>query len=370
MVIKMRKKLLILCNHEIVLYNFKKELILLLAQNEFEITISMPFSKNLAYFESLGCECIETNIDRRGLNPITDLKLVWTYHKLIKKKRPDILFTLTIKPTIYGGILSRLHDLDLIVNITGIGTSFQKGSILKNVVTCLYKFALKKCKFCFFENKGNERVFLENHIIQSSQSVVVNGAGVNLKEFTFLPSVEKPNLVFTFIGRIMKEKGIDEFLYVVDKLKDLPIEFRVYGFCEDAYESILESYNQLNNFTYYGFVDNVKEVYDATDCIILPSYHEGMSNVNLEAAAVGCAVITSNIPGCKEAIINGKTGFLVNPKDKNDLFDKVTDFYKLSYDERKQMSLNARSHMEDFFNRDVINHSYLKAFDSLGDPNE
>lgn len=360
-----RKRILIFCNHEIVLFNFKKELLAELVQQNYEIIISMPFTNNKEYFEELGCICRPISIDRRGINPFTDLKLIWEYNKLIMKFKPDIIFTLTIKPTIYGGILSRIHKLKLVSNITGIGSTFQNKNLLKYTIVKMYKFALKKSAFCFFENKGNRDVFLENHIIQMGQSVVVNGAGVNLNEFEYNELIKNEKTTFTFVGRVMKEKGIDEFLFAVDKLSEYPMEFRVYGFCEDDYTEILEEYNQLDNFCYYGFTNNVKEVYHLSDCIVLPSYHEGMSNVILEASSSGRAVITSDIPGCREGIRDNHTGYLVKPKDKYDLVNKLKIYSNLTFGDKVQMSKKARLYMETKFNRQSVNQKYIEAFKAL-----
>ena len=358
----MNKKILVLCNHNIVLYNFKKELIKALKEEGFDIYISMPFDNSLNYFENeLKCKCFETQVDRRGLNPLKDLKLFRKYNHLIKIIKPDLIFAMTIKPTIYGGICSRIHRINFITNITGIGTTFQNNSLLKKVIISLYKKALHNCKACFFENEENKKIFLEYGIVNEKQAITVKGAGVNLNEFRIQPQVKKDCLVFSFVGRVMKEKGIDEFLYCVEKLKaKKDIEFRVYGFCEDDYLKQLKKLEKNENFKYYGFVKDMKKVYKESDVIVLPSYHEGMSNVLLEAAACGDVIITTNIYGCKEAVDNGKTGFLIRKKNKEELLECIKFISKMNYNDIKEMGVAAREKMVIEFDREKINQIYLK----------
>lgn len=357
------KTILILCNHKIVLYNFKKELVESLVKDGYDVYISMPFGDSLSYFkEVLNCKCIETNIDRRGINPIKDLKLVFIYLKLCIKVKPNQIFSLTIKPTIYGGFIAKLLKIKFVCNITGIGSAFQSNNYLKRIIVFMYKIAIRKCKMCFFENNENRSTFLDLGIIDEKNSLVVSGAGVNLDKFPYVSMEKHDRVIFTFVGRIMKEKGIEEFLYAVNKLQNSKVEFRVYGFCEDDYIEKLNAFNKLENFNYYGFTNDMKDVYAEADVIVLPSYHEGMSNVLLEAAATGRAIITSDIPGCKETVINNKSGFLVPVMDEKKLYDAMNKYITLDYNIRLQMSLVAREHMEKNFNRIEVNRKYLNAF--------
>lgn len=367
MVRNMNKKILILCNHKIVLYNFKKELVGMLKEKGYDVYISMPFEDRLEYFsEELGCHCIETKVDRRGLNPFTDFKLIYFYNHLMKKIKPDLVFSLTIKPTIYGGICSKFNNIKFISNITGIGSAFQNENLLKKIIVFLYRKALKNCNACFFENKDNEQVFINNKIVKEEQCIVVNGSGVNLKDFPFILHEPNKHLVFSFIGRVMKEKGIDEFLYCAEKLKDKEnIQFRVYGFCEDDYTSILQKMSKNKNFKYYGFTKEMREVYKETDCVVLPSYHEGMSNVLLEAAASGCLIVTSNIPGCKEIVNDQTTGYLVKLGNKKDVLEKVNTIISLDDSDIIDRRSKARELVEKSFDRKSINNRYVIEIDKI-----
>lgn len=360
------KNILILCNHEIVLYNFKKELIQKISEKGYQVHISMPFNHSLPFFEdTLKCDCIETRIDRRGINPLKDFKLILFYRKLIKELKPDLVFTLTIKPTIYGGVVSRIYGVDYITNITGLGSAFQNDNWLRKFVVHMYRVALKNVKKAFFENEDNCRVFLEDKIVEVENSCIVHGAGVNLQEFKFVNPCKNPKLVFAFIGRVMKEKGIDEFLYCVDKLRNENAEFRVYGFCEEEYIARLKEMEKNPNFHYFGFCNDIANKYNEFDIIVLPSYHEGMSNVLLEGASKGKILITSDIFGCKEAVIDGKSGFLATKADKESLLEACRKALALSYEERVAFGLEARKLMEKEFDRNIINKQYMEAIDEI-----
>lgn len=362
----MHKDILILCNHEIVLFNFKKELVTRLCEEGYNVHISMPFISSLSFFrEELHCNCIETKIDRRGINPVIDFQLIKFYHRLIKKIQPDMMFSLTIKPTIYGGLLSRISHINYLTNITGLGSAFQSDNWLRKFVVFMYKAALKNVDNCYFENEDNRNVFLKDKIVSKENSTVVNGAGVNLVEFCYKPLIPKTTLVFAFIGRVMKEKGIDEFLYCVKKLQHESIEFRVYGFCEEEYIDKLESMEKLENFHYYGFCKDIKTIYEDLDVIVLPSYHEGMSNVLLEGAATGRILITTDIFGCKEAVRDNESGFLAKKADSESLLSACRKAIALSFEERVKYGINARNLMLEQFDRNRINNEYMQEFNRI-----
>ena len=203
------KKILILANASQGLFNFRKELLDKLIKEGNELYISIPNDNNeiIQKLKDIGCTIIETNLDRRGVNPIKDFILILNYFRLIKKIKPDIVLMYTIKPNLYGGIICRLLKISYISTITGIGSLFQNKSLLTKLVKKFYRFSLKKSKCVFFQNKSNLEFFKTNRIVEENYKLV-NGSGVNLEKFFSEKPLEKKNVVFLFIGRIMKEKGI------------------------------------------------------------------------------------------------------------------------------------------------------------------
>ena len=345
------KKILILANNGVGLYKFRKELIQKLLKTN-EVYISLPYGELIEHLIEMGCHFIDTPVDRRGINPVTDLKLLNKYRKIFNQVEPDLVITYTIKPNIYGGFTARIKKVKYAVNITGLGTAFQNDNLLKKIIIFMYKKALKKVKTVFFENIENRNIFIENRIIEKDKTCLLNGAGVNTEEYQY---AEYPNenkhIRFLFIGRIMKEKGIDELLYAAKKIKKeySDIQFDIVGPMEDDYKNIIDEYVNNNIINYYGYQSDVKPFIKQCHCFIMPSYHEGMANTLLEAGSMGRPLITTNIHGCKEAIKDN--GYLCNAMDKEDLYKKIIKFIELDYKKKVNMSLNSRKHIEKIFDK-------------------
>lgn len=347
-------KILILANNDVGLYKFRKELILeLLKENE--VYISLPDGELVQPLVDQGCHFIDTDVDRRGINFITDASLLLKYMKIIKKVGPDLVITYTIKPNIYGSLIARIYKKKYAINITGLGTAFQNGNILRKLIVFLYKIALKKAHVVFFENEGNRNIFIEENIVSKDKTVKLNGAGVNLEEYPFeeYPS-QDDNIRFLFIGRIMKEKGIDEFLYAAKQIKyEYPdVQFDIVGPMEDNYKDVIDSYVSQKYINYYGYQSDVKPFIKRCHCFVLPSYHEGMANTLLESAAMGRPLIASNIHGCKEAIHDN--GYLVKVRNYEDLCIQIKSFIELNYDERVLMGKKSRIYIEENFDKIMV----------------
>ena len=358
------KKILILANNDIGLYNFRKELIERLIQEKNEVYISLPNGERVKDLEKLGCTFVETNVDRRGTNPIKDLKLILKYKNILKKVKPNIVLTYTIKPNIYGGLMCRIKNIPYICNITGLGTAAENESIVQKIVFVLYKCALKRVKCCFVQNSENLQFLTDNKLVDKMRCKLIPGSGVNLKHFKVLPYPNNSeNVRFLFISRIMKEKGIEQYLEAAKTIKGKysDTEFHVLGFCEQEYEEQLQQLTEKGIINYHGLQKDVIPFLEETSCLIHPSYYpEGMSNVLLEASASGRPVITTNRSGCKETVEDGKTGYIIEMKNSQQLIDKIEEFLKLSNEQRKQMGLYARKKVEKEFDRNIVIEEYLK----------
>lgn len=360
---KKKDKILIITNHSYMLYQFRRELIQKLLE-KYEIVISMPFVKKEDEFQKLGCRCIETEVDRRGINPVTDFKLLKTYSKIIKSEKPNLVITYSIKPNIYAGIVCRFKKIPYAANVQGLGTAFQRKG-LAFFVTMLYKFAFRKVKTVFFENEANAEEFQKRNIIPVSKQTVLNGAGVNLEYYPYMEySQEDDRVHFLFVGRIMNEKGVDELFTSMRQLKKEykdKIILDMIGFFEDEYKAVVEKLVEDDIVVFHGFQEDTRPYYKMAHCVVLPSYHEGMSNVLLEASASGRPIITSNIPGCREAVEDGKTGYLCKAKDAGSLCEKMKQFMELNYEDKKKMGKEGRTKMENEFDKKRVVEKTMKA---------
>jgi len=364
----MGKRILILSNHFITLYNFRRELIERMIKEGHEVYISMPKAKENSFFSDLGCKIIETSVDRRGINPIKDLGLVFNYIKIMKKIKPDIIFSYTIKPNIYGCVASNITKYKQVSNITGTGATFLKKNMISMIARILYKISVKKSYKVFFQNSGDKDYFVENKMI-SSNYAMLPGSGVNVDQYSLyeLPSTKHTN--FIFIGRVMKLKGIDQYLETAKKIKELHPNtfFYIAGFIEEErYKAIIDDYHSKGIINYIGFQKDIKSWIQKCHCTILPSHGgEGVPNVLLESAAMGRMCIASRINGSKDVIDDGVTGYLYKTGSTEDLTKKVIKVLELDFVSKKQMGLAGRKKVEKEFNRLSVVNAYMNEVENI-----
>lgn len=350
-------KILILANDDVGLYKFRKELIQELINQGNHIYISLPDGERVQPLIDMGCTFIGTDVDRRGINPITDFKLLTRYFKILKSVKPDTSITYTVKPNVYGGIVCRIRKVPYAINITGLGTAFQNDGFLKKLIVLLYKISCKKAKIVFFENEENQKNFIENKILKEKDTCKLDGAGVNLEEYKFCKYPEDNGEIrFLFIGRVMKEKGVNEIFEVSKRIREeyKNVFFDIVGPLEEKYEVIINDLQEREIINHYGYQSDVKSFIKKAHCFVLPSYHEGMANTLLESGAMGRPLITSNIHGCKEAAIDGETGYLVNVKDSEDLYKKIKQYIELPYEKKVKMGKLSRKHIENTFDKKKV----------------
>ena len=348
-------KILILANFDVGLYQFRRELIEALLK-EHQVLLSLPDGDLIRPLEEMGCRFFDTTMERRGINPVKDLDLFLRYIKLLRQQKPDLVITYTIKPNIYGGLACRLRRIPYAVNITGLGTAFQKQGMLRKLVTFLYRTALKKARVVFFENSGNRQIFLDEGIVAENKTCLLSGAGVNLEHYAYAPYPEAGTTRFLFVGRVMKEKGVEELFAAMERLNAEGADccLDVLGGYEENYADTIQNYEQQGWLHYHGYVTDVRPFIEKAHCFVLPSYHEGMANTNLECAAMGRPLITSDIPGCKEAVIERESGLLCKPKDPDSLYETMKYFLTVPSDQRAQMGKAGRRHMEEVFDKKKV----------------
>ena len=348
-------RILIATNHSYMFYRFRKELVEALMQ-EHEVILSTPFVGHEDDLQAMGLRCIDTEIDRRSINPFKDMKLLKTYRKMLDEIQPDLVITYSIKPNIYMGSACKAKGIPYVTNVQGLGTAFEK-PVLSSVVSVMYRSALRKARTVFFENEENAQFFLHKNIISPQQMKVLPGAGINLDEYPYVPMKDDGVCSFLFVGRIMKEKGVDEFFTAAKTIKaefGEKVAFDVVGFYEDAYKGTVDQLVADGVINFHGFQTDVHPFYKAADCVVLPSYHEGMSNVLLEGAATGRALITSDIPGCREAVEDGVSGYLCPVQDAEALYEAMRRFVELPESWRGEMGRRGRERMEQRFSKTAV----------------
>lgn len=356
-------KILLLANYDVGLYQFRRELIHALLEKH-HVLLSLPYGKLVEPLKEAGCQFLDTPVDRRGINPKTDLKLLLHYRKMLKAQQPDLVVTYTIKPNIYGGLACRMAKIPYAVNITGLGTAFQKKGLLRGFVVFLYKIALKKAKVVFFENSHNRQIFIDEKIVPAEKCCLLSGAGVNLRHYTPAPYPETGPVHFLFVGRVMKEKGIEELFAATERLhsEGCGCCLDVLGLHEEDYAQKIEQGQAQGWLNYHGYQSDVRPFIEKAHCFVLPSYHEGMANTNLECAAMCRPLITSDIPGCREAVTES-SGILCKPQDTESLYHAMKHFLSIPLESQKSMGLSARRHMEEVFDKQKVVQATLDALE-------
>ena len=319
------KKVLLVCSVAYSLINFRKDFIEELLRNQFDVWCAAPdFQDNISEeLHGMGAHTIAFHLQRKGLNPIKDLKTIGELKKVIKELDIDLVFAYTIKPVIYGSLAARQCKVPMFSLITGLGFTFSgvsiKAKLLGNISRLLYKFALGKNNTPIFQNIDDKSLFLEKGILSLKKaSYVVNGSGINLDRFRFdtsKPHSNKTDVNFIIIGRLMVEKGIELYLKAAAQVRatNKNAKFHIVGNPPDEMMELMDRLKVLHEnetIVYHGRQSDVKPFLYGSDVFVLPTYYrEGVPRSILEALSVGMPIITTNTPGCKETVIKEKNGF-------------------------------------------------------------
>ena len=362
-------KILILTNHQLGLYKLRRELLEELVQKGYEVYVSVPEDEFTQELTDIGVKVIHNiYLDRRGTNPVHDLRLLNYYKVMIKKMKPDMVFSYTIKPNVYGGYVCGKLKIPYIANITGLGTSIQNGGLMQKLTLTMYKIGLRKAKKVFFQNNENKDFMLKHKVVNGNKIDLLPGSGVNVDQqcYETYPDDNK-KIIFTTIGRIMKDKGIDEVLEAAEIIKERhpETEFRLIGDFDEGYENRVKNLVDRGIIKYFGFQKDIHPYMAESHAIIHASYHEGMSNILQEAASTGRPVIATDVPGCVETYDDGVTGIGFKAKSVKSLVNAIEHFLKLNKDERIAMGKAGRKKMECEFNRTIVVEKYMKEIKEL-----
>lgn len=361
--------ILVLANSLPGLFSFRIELMQRLIEKGMKVTICTPAYQDYdERLKDLNIDFHPIDIERRGVNPLKDLNLILKYKQLIRNINPDAILSYTIKPNIYGGIASALCSVPQIANITGLGSAVENPGILQKITTSLYKIGFRKTKVVIFQNQANKE-FFENLKLDSCKHRLIPGSGVNLTHHSLQEyPKEIETLNFLFISRVMKEKGIEEVFKAAEYLREkkIPAMFHIVGACEDNYIGKLKDYSRQGLVAYHGQQKDIRPFLRMAHCLIHPSFYpEGMSNVVLEACAAGRPVLTTDRPGCREPIEDGRTGFLFPEKDTESMLRCIDKFVGITNDERREMGLKARAKVEREFDRNIVVKAYIEELDLI-----
>lgn len=354
------------------IYNFRTPLLKSLQRDGHIIYTVSSKDKYSDKLKNEGFVFNEVKLNNNSKNPVKDIKLIYQYYKIYKKIKPDVICHNAIKPNIYGTIAAAFLHIPVINNISGLGTLFIKESFSTKIAKKLYKYSQKKASKVFFQNNDDLDLFIKNKLVDSNKCLLIPGSGVDTNKFK--PVIRSANKFFNFlfVGRLISDKGIIEFIegarIIKKKYKD--VVFNILGPLYITNETSisakdLDEWEKEGIIKYLGQTDEVAKEMAKSDCVVLPSYREGMSKVLIEASSMGIPIVTANVPGCKDIVIDNDTGFLAEVKNSKDLAAKMEKMILLSNEERNNMGLKARKLVLDVFDEKIIIKHYKDAIQSV-----
>ena len=368
----MKIKIVLVGNDTWAMYNFRLYLIKFFQRSNFEVYVISPWDE---YFEKLAkhCPVFNPNFDKKGMNPFRDIATIISYLKIYRRIRPDIIFHYTVKPIIYGSLVARILKIPSVAISTGLGYVFIRGGLISGLVKFLYKFSLKFASRIYFLNEDDRSFFISNGIVESSNSYVLPGEGIDTEKFKPVERTgSNDTFIFLIAARMLWDKGIGEFVEAARILKKKydNLEFHLLGFLEVENPTAItkkemERWSAEGNIKYLGVSDNVRKYLEYANCVVLPSYREGISRTLLEAAAMEIPIITTNVPGCKDVVDDGINGFLCKVKDPVDLADKMEKMIQLSYNERIEMGRRGRQKILNKFDSQLVIKEYTETIEKF-----
>lgn len=366
------KKVAIVLNSAWQAYNFRLNLARGMKENGYEVVFIAPDDANYSKKIQEEFDFYNISIDAKGINPVEDLKVLFSLYKLYKNIKPDIVLNFTIKPNIYSAIVAKLLGIKSINNITGLGTVFIKKSIITTIAKLLYKISLSSASKVFFQNTDDKNLFIKEKLVQEEKTDLIPGSGVDTKKFSPVEYINNDIFKFLMVARVLRDKGVYEYIQAIKILKQKydNLEFQLLGEVGVENKTAVskeELYSWIDEgiINYLGSTDNVKSFLSKVDCVLLPSYREGTPRSLLEAASMAKPIVTTNVVGCKEVVEDGLNGFLCEVKNAKDLALKMQKIIELPKDERKSMGQRGREKIINEFDEKIVIDKYLQTISEL-----
>ena len=357
------------------LYNFRSSTIEKLIGEKYKVICIAPKDNFYKELISLGCELIFIKFEPRSLNPINNIYLIIKFWKIYKKIKPFVIFNFTIKNNIFGSFAASLLNIPVINNVSGLGTSFINNNLLSKIVLFLYKLSQKKVLYLYFQNEEDKEYFINNKIILIDKAKILPGSGVNTSRFQpKLISNKRTdnNFRFFYFGRFIYDKGLLELIQAFEKIKkNFPnCELWLAGAIDpknktSISQKTIDLWGQIEGVSIYKQTNMIENLLSQVDCVVLPSYREGMPKSLLEACSMELPVIATNVPGCRSIIEDGFNGFLFLPKNIESLVEALKKIINMSVKNRKEMGNNGRRLIKQKFSEEIVIQEILKNIEEV-----
>lgn len=365
-------KIIIALNTAWNLVNFRAGLIRALVAKGYEVVAVAPNDEYASQLAELGCRFVALPMDNKGTHPGRDLLLFYRFLNLLRREQPDVFLGYTVKPNVYGSLAANVLGISVVNNIAGLGAVFIRDSWLTRLVRLLYKAALSRSRHVFFQNDEDMRMFVEQGLVAADKVSRLPGSGVDLSAFSFAPMQTLGNRPFCFllVARLLRDKGVVEYVEAARMVrrKYPTTKLQLLGFLDVQNPTAVSSaemsaWEAEGVVEYLGVADNVKAYLVATDCVVLPSYREGVPRSLLEAAAIGRPIVTTDAVGCRDAVDDGVNGLLCRVADAKDLAEKLVRIIEMTHEDRELMGQAGRRKMELEFDEKFVIERYLRVIE-------
>jgi len=323
--------------------------------------------------EDLGCSFLPLEMNAKGLNPIEGIKLIRQFESVFKQEQPDVVLSFTIKNNLFGAMAARALGIPFIPNVTGLGTAFLSGRVVRMSAELLYRYAFMASQVVFFQNRDDRNLFVSRRMVHSDQARLLPGSGIDLNQFAATPMPpEKDPPVFLMVARLLRDKGVIEFVDAARKIKLCfpEVRFQLLGAVGSENRTaidakMVDAWVKEGVIEYLGTTTDVRPSIAAASCVVLPSYREGAPRTLIEAASMARPLIASDVPGCRAVVDNNVTGFLCEVRSADSLADAVERYLLLRPEARHAMGLVGRAKMEREYDHKLVVGKYRVAIDSL-----
>lgn len=355
------------------IWNFRRALVQALIADGHEVIVLAPEDATTPKLIALGCRFVPLRMNAKGLNPITDLRLMLRLRRAFRGLAPDVVLGFTIKNNIFGALAAKSIGLPFMPNVTGLGTAFLSGGFLRRVAITLYKRAFRTLPVVFFQNADDRALFLRSRIITPDQAVLLPGSGIDLAAFpaTDYPPPDQP-ITFLMIARVLRDKGALEYVDAARKIKAAvpSVRFQLLGPIDTQNRSAIDrstvqQWQDDGVIDYLGAVEDVRPFIAAAHCVVLPSYREGAPRTLIEAAAMARPVIATDVPGCRDVVSQGITGFLCAVQSADSLAAALSRFLALDRGAQEQLGQAGRAKMVLDYDQRIVVEAYQKAIAPL-----
>lgn len=360
------KRVIVTANTAWNILNFRLGLIKALQGEGYQVYALSPEDDYVKNLTEIGVIFHHIDVDQKGMNPLADLKIIRTYRRLFRAIMPDIVLSYTIKPNIYSNLAATNLNIPVISNISGLGTAFISRSLLTYLSLLMYKIALQGNGHTFFQNDDDAQLFQRHRVVSRNKCSIIPGSGVNTKTFQTDRTTNK-GVTFLFVGRLIGDKGLREFIEAAHLITENNATARFWIIGELGYNNKTslkkEEFELLlgenPRIQYLGKMDEVAPILVKADVMVLPSYREGLSKSLLEALAMSLPIITTDVPGCREVVVDGVNGLLCEARNVNSLKSKIQDMIDFSEETRIQMGKHSRRLATQSFSEELVIAAYM-----------